>query len=187
MSDFWIAVAGGATGTVITALFAFGGRLTRIRSEIEANDRALRILDRHLETWASDASIDLIRELETIRADLSARGLMFSGAYSAAINRAKEEALQRYRDQERTAQSQADEIRAGEGALHGVVRAWRLPTLDLELRTPQRVIPILDRWAIPPTRHLPASDESQPIESDPRSRTIESTMAYLDDHADTLK
>ena len=180
-----VALAAGAIGSVLTGLVAFGGRLTRIGREIEANDRALRIEDRHLETWVSDATIALVRELRTIRSELSARGAFNSGEYGYQLGLAKERALHAYRDQERTSQSRADEIRAREGSVHNLLRAWRFKTLDLELRAPERVRPILDRWAAPPTQHLSSTDEPQPI-ADPRTRTVDSTLAFLDNDPKAL-
>ncbi len=175
-----VAVAAGAVGSLLTAVLALSGRLLRIRREIEANNRAIRNIDRHLETWVSDATVDLVRELDRIRNQLNERGLFRSGAYGVEIGRAKERVLHAYRDQENTARAQADEIRAREGRTHGLVRAWRFRSDDLELRTPDRVLPVLERWATPPTQHLSPTDEPQPLDSDPRNRTVETTLAYLD-------
>jgi hypothetical protein len=181
-----VALAAGAIGSVVTAAFAFGARLSRIGREIESNDRALRILDRHLETWVSDATVDLVRELRDIRNDLNARGLFHSGEYGFQVALAKERALHRYRDQERTAQSHADEIQAREGQLHTLVRAWRFATLDPDLRAPARVLPVLTRWAAPVTQHLGPNDPPRPLDSDPRDRTFESTLAMLDTDPNAL-
>lgn len=181
-----IALAAGAIGAIITALLAFGGRLARVGAEIEANDRALRILDRNLETWVSDASIDLVRKLRSIRNDLNARGLFHSGEYGYQIALAKEAALHRYRDQERAAQAQADEIRAREGRIHGFVRAWRFKSLDIELRAPEHVLPVLDRWAAPVTQHLGPNDPPRELDSDPRDRTVTTTLAFLDQDPNAL-
>jgi hypothetical protein len=182
-TDVWVIIAAGAVGSLITALLAFGARLMRLGAEIEANDRALRILDRHLETWVSDATIDLVRQTQRIREDLNKRGLLHSGTFGYQIALAKELALHTYRDQERTAQSQADEIRAREGRLHGLVRAWRYRALDVDLRAPERVLPILDRWAAPVTQH---NAPPRPLDSDPRARTVQATLEYLDARPNAL-
>lgn len=124
-----------------------------------------------------DSTVDLIRETRALRDDLADENLLNSGEYVKQIGRAKERALHRYRDQERTAQSQADEIRAREGRLHAFVRAWRFETLDLDLQAPALVLPVLDRWAAPISRHLGETGSPMPLESDPRTRTVESTLA----------
>jgi hypothetical protein len=184
-STVLLALAAGAIGSIVTAVLALGGRIARIRREIDANDRAIRNIDEHLERWVADSTIDLIRTLRRIRGELSGRGAFHSGEYAHLIGLAKEEALHWYRDQETTALSQAADIRAREGALHGLVRAWKFSG-DFELRAPQAVKPVLDRWAAPATQHLSESDEPQPLESDPRTRTIKSTVEYLDEHPDAL-
>jgi hypothetical protein len=181
-----VALAAGAIGTMLTLAVGFLARMLRIGREIEANDRALRILDDHLETWVSDQTIDLIRDVRATCEQLNKKGLLQSSEYGRQIGLLKETALHWYRDQERTAQSQADEIRAREGAVHGFVRAWRFKTLDIELKAPGRVLPILERWAEPPTRHLSATDTPQPLENDPRHRTVERTLELLDAKPDAL-
>lgn len=182
-----VALAAGAIGTLLTLAFGFLARMVRIGREIEANDRALRVLDRHLETWVSDATVDLVRDVRATREELNKKGLLHSGEYGRQISLLKENALHWYRDQERTAQSQADEIRAREGGVHGLVRAWRFKSLDVELKAPARVLPILDRWAEPVTRHLSPTDTPQPLESDPRHRTVERTLEFLDSRPDSLR
>ncbi len=67
-----VALAAGAVGSLLTAVLALSGRLMRIGREIEANNRAIRNIDRHLETWVSDATVDLVRELERSRNHLRA-------------------------------------------------------------------------------------------------------------------
>jgi hypothetical protein len=121
-----VSLAAGAIGSVVTSLLVFGGRIARIGREIDANDRAIGNIDEHLERWVADATINLVRELGQIRAELAARGMFYSGEYQHRVSLAKERALHAYRDQENTARSQAAEIRAREGSLHGLVRAWRL-------------------------------------------------------------
>jgi hypothetical protein len=111
--------------------------------------------------------------------------MLQSGEYGYRLGLAKESALHFYRDQERTAQAQADEIRAREGRLHGIVRAWRFNRADLDLHAPEHVLPVLDRWAAP-TKPVAPNDEPRPLESDPRNRSIESTLAMLDAKPDAL-
>lgn len=49
-----VALAAGAVGSLLTALIGFGARLAHIRRKIEGNNRAIAILDRHLEIWVSE-------------------------------------------------------------------------------------------------------------------------------------
>jgi hypothetical protein len=107
---------------------------------------------------------------------VSRRGAGPSGEHGVQIARAKERALQAYRDQERTARSQEADIGAREGRLHALVRAWK--SLDFGLTAPERVRPILDTWAAPVTRHLSENDPPLQID-DPRKRTVETTLADI--------
>jgi hypothetical protein len=126
-------------------------------------------------------SSDTSREAECARENHA----FFSGEYPTQIGRAKERALQAYRDQERRAQDRAAEIRAREGTLHAYFRIWqRLPAVQLS--APERVLPVLQRWASPATQHMSATDEPTTMESDPRFRTIEQTLAYLDERPKAL-
>jgi hypothetical protein len=183
-----LALSAGAMGAVFTAVVAYGARLSRIKSEVLDNDHAIDLLDRHLETWVTDETIRLMRELSAITASMNAdpdtgeaRNPHWSGHHATQIAAAKEAALHRYRDQETTALSHADGIAASEGWPHAVVRRWQLPSRRPELSAPARLRPILDRWAAPVTRHLsyPGSGEAVPVD-DPRGRTIESTLEMLD-------
>lgn len=174
MSSWLIAIVGGAVGTVLAWLIAYAGRVAAVGREVAANDRALLVIDDHLETWVADDTVRLRRELRDISETLNKEDLFWSGHHGAQIAQAKERALHAYRDQERTARSQEAEIGAREGRLHALVRAWR--TLDFGLKAPERVRPILDAWAAPVTRHLSAADPPLEI-NDPRQRTVETTLA----------
>lgn len=176
MATWLVALAGGAIGSIVTWVIAYAGRLAAIRREIAANDRALRVIDDHLETWVSDDTVRLERELHDITEALNKCNLLWSGEHGVQIARAKERALQAYRDQERTARTQEADIGAREGRLHALVRAWK--SLDFGLKAPERVGPILDKWAKPVTRHLSAGDQPLAI-NDPRKRTVDTTLADL--------
>jgi len=181
-----VAFGAGAIGALLTASIAYSGRLLRVRREVQANERALRILDRHLETWVTDDTVRLRRQLAAITNSMVAdpetgreRNLLWSSEHGVQIVRAKEVALQTYRDQERTAESQAADIRAREGRVHGLVRAWSRGALSPELRAPGNVAPILDYWAAPVTRHLSAPTDAPLPVDDPRARTLARTLADL--------
>ncbi len=181
-----IALAAGATGSVVTAAIAYGVRIARVRREIDANERALRLLDIHLESWVNDETLLLRRDLAHITNSMVAdpetgreRNLLWSGEHGYQIARAKEAALHRYRDQERTAQSHAADIVAREGSVHALARWWStIP--EPALRAPACVRPVLDRWAAPVRRHLSGEADEPLAIDDPRLRTVEKTLTALD-------
>jgi hypothetical protein len=145
VTTWLVALVGGAVGSVVTWLIAYAGRVSAVKREVAANDRALRVLDDHLETWVGDDTVRLQRQLHEISEELNKRNLLWSGEHGFQIALAKEKALQSYRDQERTARSQEAEIGAREGRLHSLVRAWT--SQPFGLTAPDRVRPILDAWA----------------------------------------
>lgn len=177
MTTWLVAIVGGGIGTVLGWLIAYAGRLTALGREIAANDRALRVIDDHLETWVADDTVRLRRELREISETLNKSNLFWSGHHGQQIALAKERALQAYRDQERTARSQEADIGAREGRWHSPVRAWK--RRDFGLTAPERVKPVLDAWATPVTRHLGERDPPLEID-DPRKRTVESSLTDLD-------
>jgi hypothetical protein len=176
MTTWLVALVGGAVGSVATWAITYARRIASVKREIAANDRALRVLDDHLETWVADDTVRLRRELHEISEALNKRNLLWSGEHGFQIALAKEKALQSYRDQERTARSQEAEIGAREGRLHSLVRAWAGRSFGLT--APDRVRPILAAWAAPVTRHLSAGDPPREID-DPRKRSVKTTLADL--------
>lgn len=175
MTTFLAALAGGAIGVIL----AWSARLTAVAREIKANDRALRNIDDHLLTWVADDTIRLERALTAITNEMAQRNLFYSGEHGHQIALAKEAALQAYRDQERTSRSQAADIVAREGWRHSVVRALFYKNLVPGLWAPHIAWPVLDAWASPVTRHL-SSPSDPPLEiSDPRKRTLQTTIDYL--------
>jgi hypothetical protein len=183
MTTWLVALVGGGVGSVVAWLIAYAGRIASVKREIAADDRALRVLDDHLETWVADDTVRLRWELRAISEALNKRNLLWSGEHGFQIAQAKEKALQSYRDQERTARTHEAEIAAREGRLHNLVRAWTFHPFGLT--APDRVRPILDAWAAPVTRHLNAGDPPREID-DPRKRTVESTLADLGDDPKAL-
>lgn len=166
-------------GSILTWLIAYAGRVAMVKREVEANDRALRVIDDHLRTWVEDDTVRLRRELGDISETLNKEGNLFwGGHHGKQIGQAKERALQAYRDQERTARSQEAEIGARESQRHSLYRAWKKRPFGLT--APEKVKPILDVWAAPVSRHL-ADPQEKPREiDDPRKRTVESTLADLE-------
>lgn len=174
-NDALIALAAGAVGAILTALIAFGLRVTRVGAEIRANDRALRVLDDHLETWVADETVNLRRNITRIKERLAADNLLDSGAYGYKIGLAKEAALHAYRDQERTAISHEADVIGRETWMHDLWRSVRYRRLVRGLSAPARVKPVLDAWASPIVRHGFPTVEVD----DPRDRNVEKTLETL--------
>jgi hypothetical protein len=186
-STVLLALAAGAIGSVITIAVGVGVRLSEVTRELDANDRAIRSLDGQLETFVADRTLGLAGQISQIRARLASRGILQSGEYGVQVLREKERALRAYRDHERAAEERAAEIRAREGRVHSFFRARRKDEGGLYLEAPGRVAAVLERWAEPPAVHLSAGEQPPPLESDPRKRTVESTLQYLEAHEDALR
>jgi hypothetical protein len=173
-SDFWIALTGGAIGSLLTAVIGFGVRASAIPGEVEENDWSARERNDDLESWVSDRTRRLRAELATITDELNARNLFYSGAHASALARAKELALHEYRDQERQARRDIAAIRGRERWMH---RLWRrLKRLPLpELTADSRVKPVLDAWRSSVIRH-----GDPPVEvHDPTRRLLDYTLSEL--------
>jgi hypothetical protein len=136
VNTFTAALAGGAIGTILTWL----ARVVVVGQEIKANERALRTLDNHLETWVADETVRLRRALRAITSEMSARGLLTSGEHGYQVALAKEAALQAYRDQERTARTRAADILASEWRFHRLARTLFYRDYSPELLAPARVL-----------------------------------------------
>jgi hypothetical protein len=172
-------------GAVLTWLVAYGSRVALVEREVEANDRALDVLNDHLSTWVEDDTVRLRRELRAITEEMNKRGLLWSGEHGFRIALAKERALQTYRDQERTARSNEADIRGRETTRHSLYRQWK--SRPFGLTAPDQVKPIIDAWAAPVRRHLsnPKVDQPRAIE-DPRNRSVQSTLDDLASNPDAL-
>jgi hypothetical protein len=173
-------------GATLTWLVAYAGRVALVKREVEANDRALRVLDDHLTMWVLDDTVRLQRELYDITEELNKKNLFGGGHFVQRLTRAKERALQTYRDQERTARSQEADIRAQETQRHSLYRAGKKRPFGLT--APEDVKPILDAWAAPIRRHLPDPEhqESHLLVDDPRKRTVQSTLSELEKQPNSL-
>jgi hypothetical protein len=171
-------------GAVLTWVVAYASRVALVKREVEANDRALDVLDDHLTTWVEDDTVRLRRELREISEAFNELNLFWGGHHGEQIALAKERALHAYRDQERTARSQEADIRARETTRHLIYRKCKKRPFGLT--APARLRPIIDAWAAPVRRHL--SDAADPpVEvDDPRKRTVESTLADLASDPDAL-
>jgi hypothetical protein len=85
MSTWLVALAGGAIGSIMTWVIAYAGRVAAVRREVDANDRALRVIDDHLETWVADDTVRLRRELHDITEEVNKHGLLWSGEHGVQI------------------------------------------------------------------------------------------------------
>lgn len=139
------AIAAAAIGAILALLFR---GLWEVPGNVRQHDRRVAELDEDLETWVVDDDSELRADLLRIDNEHSARGTLNSGLRVADRNAARGRALLRYRNEERRVRREANELRNAEGVLH---RAWRwichnpLP----DIRAPERVEPVLDRWRSP--------------------------------------
>ena len=161
----------------MAAGLAFGARLSAIPSECRANDRSVRERDEDLAQWVADEHVRLKRELNTLRDELAARGLFFSGAHTSGVALEKQRTLHSYRDQERQAKRDVAGIHDSERLLH---RLWRFISRRRfpNLTTPQSVAPVIDAWRLPAKRHLGPEETPPPFE-DPTRRTLVETLAEV--------
>jgi len=176
----WIALAGGAVGSVVTWLIAYGARFWAARTEIDAHDRSARQRDEDLESWVADRNRVLEREIERITEWASGkdkegnpRNLLWSGRHGVLISLAKEKALHQYRDQERQALRDVALLREREGLGH---RFWRWVERrgPPELTAHHQVHPILDVWRAAVTRH-----DGEPLTPrDPTGETFQEAITY---------
>lgn len=182
MTTFLAALAGGAIGV----LLAWVARLTVVGRDVRAHDCTVAVLDEDLESWIADATVTLHRALSGVTAAMTADpvtheacNLHWSGHHALEVARVKEAALEAYRNEERRARREVAEIHAQEQWSHRFYRRWRRKSA-IGLQTPERAREILDRWAAPVTRHLSLETDPPYQIDDPRERTLDSTIAYLD-------
>jgi hypothetical protein len=148
----WIALAGGAVGSILTTLIAYGARFVAARADVLAHDRGARERDQDLKSWVADRSVALQHELHEISEEMNRQNLYYSGAHGKAFAQAKECALQEYRDQERQALRDVARMREAEGMFH---RIWRkLMRLGVpELTAPKGFNSYLNLWRASVSRH----------------------------------
>lgn len=157
--DALIALVGGSAGAVLTLL-------SRVPGDIRNHNRLVKQVDDDLAQWVADDCVVLEREL---RGKMNTAGQHFTdGSYLNDIAHSKEQALHRYRDQERKALIRIGEWHDAEGILHRCLR--RLPGVNAfpKLRTPEAVEPILAGWR----EDVSAGGHSAPV-SDPTKRPLE--------------
>jgi hypothetical protein len=176
----WIALAGGAIGSVLTALVAYGAKFWAARSEIANHDQAARSRDEDLASWVSDRSVVLRRQLREISELHNADNLYWSSEHANALARAKERALHEYRDQERQALRDVTHLREGEGRAHAFWRRIR-GLGPPELTAHHKMQPALDLWRSSITRH-----GDSPVEvRDPTRESFQSTLTEMQlNHSD---
>jgi hypothetical protein len=157
-----IALAGGSIGVLLTLLLS-------VPADVRHHDRQAYEYDDDLGQWVSDERVRLERELERHRNEMAGRGQLYSGAYLRGIAHIKEACLHAYRDQERDAERKRAALRDAEGWRHRLWRAVAPRHSQLpELRSPERVTPILDQWRA----EVDFRGDKAPV-SDPTRRPLE--------------
>jgi hypothetical protein len=133
-------------------------RLIKVPGSVHRNDELVRNRNEDLRTWVQDDD-------RAMEADIGAKillaheaGVGYGGA--PAQIRAKVTSIfeHRYRDQLRTAERIAREVRLGEGLPHRMFRRMRGKPYVL-LTAPNEVAEILERW----TEHRPASEDLRAV------------------------
>jgi len=168
--------------SALTALFGWGGRALAAPSEVAENDRLAAERNADLETWVDDTTRAIEERDDGIdaewRKEFNARVPAPWGRRSTNPEkaRAREQALHRYRDEERRARRDITGLRARETWVHTVWRkARRRPPPTLEAaKTVQQV---LDYWRRP----VGGGDSPEAVR-DPTRRTIADTLAELPGH-----
>lgn len=174
-SDFYIALAGGSVGALLTAAIGFGGRLTAVPAEIKQNDLDAASRNEDLETWVADRHFSLIAERRGIRNRMAAEGQGTTGALGNALAYPKQMALHEYRDEERRVRREIEAIAGRENWLHSV---WRKRTGNPRpsLTAADRAHPVLQSW-----RSLvfePPGGPATPV-ADATKRTLDETIEGL--------
>lgn len=144
-SDFYIALAGGSVGALLTAAVGLGGRVAAVPAEIEQNDLDAASRNEDLETWVADRHHSLTAERRGIRNRMAAEGQGNSGALGNALAFPKEKALHEYRDEERRARREIEAIAGRENWLHARWRA-RSGNPRPSLTAADRAHPVLQSW-----------------------------------------
>lgn len=178
VSDLVVALAGGAVGSILTAVVGQAGRARIAWAEVDLHDTEATEWNAQLLAWTDDRTLKLVREMEAVTEAHSLQGAFHSGTHAAALADAKAQALHEFRDEEWRTRIELARLRAREGAWHGF---WRLlrrrPAPVLTART--EVEPFLDRWREPVTRHGPGPGEGvTPL--DRTRRTTEEALTKLD-------
>jgi hypothetical protein len=184
MHDLWIALIGGGIGALVTAGIGFWARVRSIPTEVATTNRLAHEYDEDLATWVADEHTRFKHTYKAMIEDLNRRRLFHSGHAGLELGLAKEETLQKYRDQERRAMRGVASLEEKEGWLHQRHRrraGKSFPTLT----TPEKAQPVLDTWRKPVTRHLTATDPIQPID-DPTRRSLDDAVADAQEAPDTF-
>jgi len=176
VSDLVVALAGGAVGSIVTALTQQAARARIAWSEVELHDAEATERNRQLVAWTDDHTLKLARQMQAVTEDENRKGTLYSSGHGQALADAKAQALHDFRDEEWRAEIELARLRAREGAWH---RLWRhlrrKPSPRLAAR--DEVEPFLDRWREPITRH-----GSQPSDAvTPLDRTKRTTKQALDE------
>ena len=178
MTEFWIAVVGGATGTLLTAVLAFGARLTR--SDRRSNPTTARFVcwintsrrgsrTRFSSSSPASASRRVQQEEPSRQRRVRSTDRLGEGGRATAVPRPRADSTGASRGHPRS-----------RGSPSRLAAGLEVPVPDLDLRAPERVLPVLTEWALPPKKHLAPTDPlPDTLESDPRDRTVERALSPL--------
>jgi hypothetical protein len=112
MSDLAIALAGGAVGALLAAVFAQAGRAWAAGSEVTLHDDEAAERNRRPTVWTDDRTRALEVEAKRLTSECNSRGQSYSGHHGAVVANAKAKALQQYRDEEERAKIDLAGVRA---------------------------------------------------------------------------
>ena len=175
-SAWIVALAAGAIGAVLTAIFTVAARALAARGDVVAHDAQADQMNSQLEAWVDDRNRKLVQELRGVTNDLAGRGLLNSGIHGAQAAETKTRALHEYRDQRWLSELELQRLSAAEGRWHRSWRRWLGTVHGLALPAANRVEPVLDRWREPVVRH--ASD--MPVTPfDPTRRSLDDLLKEL--------
>lgn len=169
------AIAAGAVGAIVAAALAQGGRATLAWREVASHDLDAVERNEQLVVWVDDRTRALVSEMQRIGEQSAAKGVHESGINGRALAEAKERALHEYRDEEWKTRADLAQLRAKEGAWHGLWRLLRRRPPPA-LTTDTAVRPFLNRWREPVTRHGTGS-------AVPLDRTTRTSTEALDELA----
>lgn len=176
MSDLGVALAGGAVGSLLTAMLTQIGKIRLAWAEVALHDAEAEERNRQLVAWVDDETLKLVRDMAIITQEHAARGVLYSSLHGGDLADCKAGALHRYRDQEWRAQLFLSELQASEGTWHLLARMLRRRWLPKVARA--EVEPFLERWRAPVTRHSAQGSDAARV-LDRTTRTTDDALAAL--------
>ena len=163
------AVVGGLTLALVLLL-------AKVPHDVARHDRLLAERDEDLDSWLADTKLGLDRHLREITNDLVKQNLLYSGERNWRRVKAKEDALHRWRDEERGARRFRAELEERETLAHQFYRWYlRRPRPLRPLETPVAAAALIAHW------RSPEYYEGSPVlqVDDPTQRTLASALEAI--------